>query len=479
MLWLTTRRKWLAASVTLALAFVLLAGGYLLSDADGGNRVQAQGSQPPASVELFKPFWEAWDLLHENYVDPLDDDTLVAGALTGMIAAADVPETATNTPAPPEDARTTAERFAPFWETWAALHARYGSTLDDNALMEGALRGMMAAVGDPHTDYMPPETFANINESMSGQYEGIGATVRQNEETGGLELVTIFEGSPAAEAGLKSGDQIIKVEGEDITHLSQSEIIALVRGPAGSLVRLGILRPGEPELLKFEVRRGRITVPSVESEIIESGIGYIRLNQFEFGTSQEMREALSELDANNLDGLILDLRGNPGGYLTTSIEVASAYLDEGTVLIERGPDREIEHQVLGNATAPDVPMVVLVDQGSASASELIAGALQDHARATIVGMPTFGKGSVQTWRELSNGGGIRITISRWYTPDGTSVSEVGIQPDIVVPYDPEATSGDYDNQLTAALQVLQDTYEAPGDTAQAVEESATPGVATE
>jgi carboxyl-terminal processing protease len=172
-----------------------------------------------------------------------------------------------------------------------------------------------------------------------------------------------------------------------------------------------------------------------------------------------MRTALEQMDANHLDGLILDVRGNPGGYLTTSIEVASAYIPSGTIVIERSPGQETSHAALDNAIAPDVPMVLLVDQGSASASELIAGALQDHHRAKIVGMPTFGKGSVQTWRTLSNGGGVRITISRWYTPDGHSVSDVGITPDVEVPYVAEDVSGDPDNQLSAAVAVLHGNYQ--------------------
>jgi len=294
---------------------------------------------------------------------------------------------------------------------------------------------------------------------MSGEYEGIGAVVRQDEKTGGLELVSIMEDSPAEKAGLQPGDQIVKVEGKDVTHLGQNEIVAMVRGPAGTPVRLGILRSGEPDILKFEVLRDRVVVPSVSSKVLAGEIGYIRLSQFDFDTSQDMRGALEAMDANHLKGLILDVRGNPGGYLTTSIEVASAYIPEGPIVIERSPGHEVAHQALGDAIAVDVPMVVLVDQGSASASELIAGALQDHGRATIVGMPTFGKGSVQTWLTLSNGGGVRITIARWYTPDGHSVSDVGIKPDIEVPYKPQALRVNEDNQLTAAIQVLNGTYD--------------------
>src|SRR5690606_20160150 len=177
------------------------------------------------------------------------------------------------------------------------------------------------------------------------------------------------------------------------TSLGQNEIIAKVRGPAGTVVRLGIRRPGTTDLLEFEVIRDQIKVASVTWEVLDGNIGYLRLNQFEFSTGQAMRDALAEMNADSLNGLILDVRANPGGYLTTAIDVASAFIAEGPIVIERGPDRELTHEALGNAVATEVPMVVLVDQGSASASELIAGALQDLDRATVVGMPTFGKGS--------------------------------------------------------------------------------------
>lgn len=471
-------RRWLVASITLALVVTLVVTGTLLLSQHAEQTAEAQGNQPANTQELFEPFWEAWDLLHDNYVDPLDDDVLVEGALEGMLRATDISGIEDELVVPDliESPANNTERFTPFWETWTLLHDTYGDELDDTALMEGAIRGLIASIDDPHMDYMDPDTFSRVFEGLSGEeYEGIGAVVSQNDETGGLELISIFEGSPAEAAGLKPGDQIITVEGEDITDLTQEEIIALVRGPADSLVRLGILRSGEVDLLKFEVRRGRITVPSVSSELLDNNIGYVRLSQFEFNTTADMRLALQELDVENLDGLILDLRGNPGGFLSTTIEVASAFIPDGVVVIERTPDNETDHQALGNAIAVDVPMVVLVDQGSASASEIIAGTMQDRERAIVVGMPTFGKGSVQTWRQLSNGGGIRITISRWYTPNGDSVTDVGVTPDYIVPYDPEVVVNDRDNQLNAAIEILLGTYEPDVEiTLEDLEEDAAP-----
>ncbi|HEX3050525.1 MAG TPA: S41 family peptidase [Aggregatilineaceae bacterium] len=449
-------RRLAASGAIVILLLAVAAGGYGILVHD--NAVEAQGNQPADTLELFNPFWETWALLHENYVDPLDDQALMEGALTGLLQAANDPypisDFLNDSTSELSDPSNTDELFKPFWDAWTQIHAEVTAPLDDNALMESALSSMMEAIGDPHTDYMPPEVWQQVNESMSGAYEGIGAVVGESEEYGGLELVSIMDGSPAEKAGLHPGDVIVEVEGQDVTDLSQNEIIALVRGPAGTLVRLGVMREDASEMLKFEVKRDRISIPSVTSEVLDGNIGYVRLSQFEFETGEALRDALTEMNANELDGLILDLRGDPGGYLTTAIDVGSVFITEGPIVIERSPGQEYAHEALGNAVAPDVPMVVLVDQGSASASELIAGALQDTGRATVVGMQTFGKGSVQTWRELSNGGGIRITISRWYTPDGNSVSEVGITPDVEVPYDPDAED---DNQLAAALAVLQAT----------------------
>lgn len=452
--------RWKRFSVSVLLVFLLAAGvPGLIAGITDAPLAQAQGGgQPVDTVALFEPFWQAWDLLHEEYVDPLDDNALVQGAMKGLITAVDDPDYALVTPLLAENPSTRDERFAPFWELWTLLHDTYAA-LDDAALLDGALYGMFDSLGDPHSGYMDPEVYARITAGMSAEYEGIGASVQLNEEAGGLELVSIMPESPAEQAGLRAGDTIVEVGGDDITALTQQEIIAQVRGPAGTTVVLGILRAGEPAILQIEVTRARISVPTVESEVLDGNIGYIHLYQFEFSTGEDMRIALEAMDANHLNGLILDVRGNPGGYLSTAIDVASAYLDEGLVLIERTPDSKKEHPVLGNAVAPDVPMVVLVDQGSASASELIAGALQDNGRATVVGMPTFGKGSVQTWHTLSNGGGVRITISRWYTPDGTSVTETGIHPDVEIAYEPLEVSGEEDNQLTAALAVLQGTYQ--------------------
>lgn len=354
----------------------------------------------------------------------------------------------------------TEEVFAPFWEAWGLLHQFYVDPLDDTVLMEGALGGMMRATGDRHTDYMPPQRYTQAQESLSGNYEGIGASVSQDPDTGALVIVRPFPGSPAEVAGLRTGDQIVTVDGEDVTELDQSIIISMVKGPAGTEVELGIRRVGQQDLLIIPVMRARIVTPTVDYEILEGGVGYILLTSFSNNTDEEVAQALIDMNAENLNGLIIDLRGNTGGYLDTTLELMSMFIAQGTIFIERGANgAEEKVQAYGNPIAPTVPMVVLVDGFSASASELFSGTLQDYKRAVVLGTPTFGKGSVQTWRGLSNGGGIRITISRWYTPKDRSVEPDGILPDIEVEYIPLPEDQAYDratdNQIEAAIEQLR------------------------
>ncbi len=355
--------------------------------------------------------------------------------------------------AQPDDRPELQETFAPFWETYDALNRNYVDPLDPETLMFGAIRGMVDAVDDPNTNYMSQEEYERWQESLSGEFEGIGATVRQDERSGALEIISPLPNSPAIEAGLLSGDMIVEVGGEDITDLTQTEIVNRVRGPAGSVVRLGILREGEDDLLEIAIVRDRIILPDVEFEMLEENVGYVRLHQFSNETMQNLRDALRELDADNLDGLVLDLRNNPGGFLETSLQVISQFVTDGPILIEQLPgDEEQVFEARGGALAPNVPLAVLVDEGSASASELVAGSLRDRERAVIIGTSTFGKDTVQTIQPLSAGGALRVTIARWVTPDGNSSAPEGIDPDVFVEND---TDTEEDEQLAAALRALK------------------------
>jgi carboxyl-terminal processing protease len=345
--------------------------------------------------------------------------------------------------------------FAPFWEVYDLVNSRYIDPLDQQQLMIGAINGMLESIGDENTNYMDPETYARWNESLSGSFEGIGATVEKDEVTGGMRIIRPLDNSPAEASGLLPGDIIMEVGGEDITDLSLSDIISLVRGPAGTLVRLGILREGEPELLEFTIVRARIELPDVEYRMLDNNVGYIRLYQFSDQTTARLRDALTTLNAESLNGLVLDLRNNPGGYLNTSLEVISQFVAEGPILIEQFPgDQEQVFEASGDALAPTVPLAIIVDEGSASASELVAGSLRDLDRAVLVGTQTYGKSTVQTISPISTGGAVRITVARWVTPDGISAEPDGIIPDVEIAFDPESDP-EFDNQMAAAVRALK------------------------
>ncbi len=347
----------------------------------------------------------------------------------------------------------TNDLFAPFWEVWDMLHTSYfDQPLNDIALMEGAIDGMLAVLGDQHTRYLPPEQQAHEQESMNGEFQGIGAYVEEVE--GSIVIVSPIEGSPAEVAGLQPGDILRQADGIDLTGMSADEAASLVRGPAGTTVILVVERDGT--ILTLEIMRDLVQVASVRGEMLDNGIAYVRLSRFGGRTTQELEEMLNDLMAQEPTGLILDLRRNPGGGLTTVVDVADEFLDEGVVLVERfGNGEETIYDSDDGGLATTVPMVILVDEGSASASEVLAGALRDRGRAILIGQTTFGKGTVQTWRELSNEGGIRLTIARWLTPNGIWVNETPLQPDYFITL-PEATNiaAEGDSQLQAAVDYL-------------------------
>lgn len=407
---------------------------------ESSNASNASSTEiPPTSTtvshedldELFAPFWEAWDIVHEQYVDqPLDDEALMNGAIQGMINTFEQGTTTsfeTLSIPSPEDTGTpegVEELFVPFWETWAYTH-----NPDDRALMQGAISGMMEAVGDPHTSYMNPDQYEQANIPLDGTYEGIGAWVDPNAEY--LIIVSPMSGSPAEEAGLEPGDEVIAVDGEDMTGIDGNLVIRRILGPAGTEVVLTIRRAGVEEPFDVAITRAEITIPSVEYHMREDDIAYIQLMTFGEDTRAELRKALNELLEKEPVGLIFDLRNNGGGFLTTAVEVASEFIADGVILYEEyGDDSRDTFNAHGNGLATEIPLVVLVNQGTASASEIVSGAIQDYQRAPLVGTVTFGKGSVQNWVPLSdNQGAVRVTIARWLTPDGRQISGVGLEPD--------------------------------------------------
>lgn len=353
---------------------------------------------------------------------------------------------------PPQDEESL---FEPFWQAWNIVHEQFvDQPLDDVYLMRGAIRGMLDALDDPHSSYMDPDEFTQANIPLDGSYEGIGAWVDPNAEY--LTIIAPMEGSPAEEAGLEPGDEVIAIDGEDMTGIDGNVVIRKVLGPSGTEVKLTIRREGETELLEVSIVRAEIVVPSVQSEMLPEGIAYIQLFSFGTETVPDLRGALEELLAQDPSGLILDLRGNGGGFLATAVDVTSEFIPEGVILTERfGDGSEQVHRAKSGGLATEIPLVVLINGGSASASEILAGAIQDYDRGVLVGETSFGKGSVQSWVPLKGeNGAVRVTIARWYTPDDRLIQEQGLEPDIEVALDEEDLADDNDPQLEEAIELL-------------------------
>lgn len=345
--------------------------------------------------------------------------------------------------------------FQPFWQTWDIVHDQYvDQPVDDDVLMRGAIQGMLESLNDSHTSYMDPDQFHQANIPFEGEYEGIGAWVDPTGEY--LIIISPMPDSPAEKAGLKPGDVIIAVDGEDMTGVDGNLIIRRVLGPAGSVVMLTIHREGTPEPFDVDVTRARIIVPSVDGEMLEGNVAYIQLMNFGDKSTKDLREALEDALEQEPVGLILDMRNNAGGFLTTAIEVASEFVGEGVIMYEEyGDGTRDTYRALKGGLATDIPMVVLINEGTASASEIVAGAIQDHQRGTLVGTTTFGKGSVQNWIPLSNDqGAVRITIARWLTPNERTIHEIGLEPDVVVELTEEDFEAERDPQLEKAVELL-------------------------
>lgn len=363
----------------------------------------------------------------------------------------DIP--AGSTEATPQDLN---QLFKPFWEAWELVHKDYvDQPVDDTALMRGAIKGMLEALGDEHTSYMDPEEYAQANESLSGAYEGIGAYVDTSGDF--LTIISPIKDSPAESAGLRPGDMIIKIDGNDMTGINPEIVRQKVLGPAGSEVLLTILREGETDTFDVKIVRGKITIASVELEMLDDGLAHVMLNTFGETTAAELREVIADAKSQGAKGIILDLRNNSGGYLLTAVDVASEFIGDGPIVYEKyGDGRENDvYSAVQGGTALDIPMVVLVNEGTASASEIVAGALQDYGRAKLIGVTTYGKGSVQIWTPLSDDqGAVRITIAKWLTPEERTIHQQGLEPDVVVELTEEDHAAQKDPQLDAAINEL-------------------------
>ena len=349
--------------------------------------------------------------------------------------------------------------FTTFWEAWSFLNEEfYGEIPPDNERVYGAIRGMVASFGDQHTGFIDPIRAAVFTENMSGSFEGIGATIRL-DEFGRLMIVDPMPDRPAFKAGLRPGDIIIEVDGQPVEGLSLYEDVLLIRGPAGSAVVLTVFREGELEPFEVSVVRAKIEIEVVEAELLDrpGHIGYVQLTEFSQGASDKVAEAIEALVDQGATAIIFDLRSNPGGLLSEAVDVSALFLKEGTVVIEKlkgGEERRLGVDG-GRHVALDIPLVVLINVGSASASEIVAGAIQDYDRGTIMGQQTFGKGSVQLPHQLSDGSELRVTVAEWLTPSGRQIHGEGIAPDIVVEMTFEDLEQGLDPQLDAAVEFLR------------------------
>jgi carboxyl-terminal processing protease len=344
--------------------------------------------------------------------------------------------------------------FVPFWQAWETVHSNFvDQPVDDIKLMQGAIRGMLASLGDPHTSFMDPIEFQQANAPLEGEYEGIGAYVDTTGEF--LTIITPMPGSPAEKAGLKPGDTVIAIDGEDMTGIDPNLVLRKILGPSGSEVELKLKREGVEDFA-VKIIREKILIPSVESKMLDNNIAYINLSSFASDTGPKLRQDLKDLLAKNPKGLILDLRNDGGGYVDTAQQVVSEFLKEGTVFIEQYGDKsQHKYEIQPGGLATDIPLVVLVNGGTASASEITAGAIQDYKRGTLVGEKTYGKGSVQQWSSLPNdAGAIRVTIARWLTPLGRQINKIGLTPDIEVKLTQEDFDAKKDPQLDRAIQFL-------------------------
>jgi len=355
--------------------------------------------------------------------------------------------------ATPEDLE---DLFSPFWQAWDLVHDQYiEQPVDNEILMRGAIRGMMESLGDPHTSYFEPEEYQSLNAALQGDetYEGIGAWV---DPTGDyLMIISPMPGSPAEKADLHTGDKIIAIDGEDMTGLDGELVRQKVLGPAGSTVVLTIAREGS-EPFDVDIQRATITVPSVEGRMLDDNVAYVRLLIFSDSANDDLEKKIKELLAQNPEGLILDMRNNGGGYLDTAVDVISQFIEKGVIAYEEysdGSRRPLEAHKGGAAL--DIPIVVLINEGSASASEIVAGAIQDLNRGPLVGAQSYGKGSVQMPSTLRNDqGAVRITIAHWLTPNGRTIQDIGLTPDYPVELTEEDIEAGRDPQLDKAVELI-------------------------
>lgn len=346
--------------------------------------------------------------------------------------------------------------FNLFWQVWDTVQDNYiEQPVNEEEMFYGALAGITASLGDPYSVYLNPELTQSFNDDINGTFEGIGAEIGVRDNR--IVIIAPLPDTPAEQAGLKAGDVVLAIDGLDTTSMSLDYAVKLIRGEKDTQVKLIVSREDEDNQ-EIVITRNTIKVDSVRWEIKEQNnkkIGYIKIINFNTDTSNKFNQAITEILLKQPDGIILDLRNNPGGLLDESIQVASRFIKDDVIAYEEFQDgNQKEYEATGNALLENIPAVVLINQGSASASEIVAGALQDYEVATLLGEKTFGKGSVQDLKEFSDGSSLKLTVAKWLTPNKRSINEEGISPDQEVEMTKEDYENDTDPQLDKALEIL-------------------------
>ena len=344
-----------------------------------------------------------------------------------------------------------------FSDVLETLNNEYVDQVDENKVLDAAINGMLQSL-DPYSSYMSPENFRNMNAETKGEFGGLGIEITM--QAGLVKVISPIEGTPADKAGIKAGDFIIRINDTQVKGLNLFEAVSMMRGKVGTKINLVIRRENVDDELKFTLTRGIIKIREVSAEVKLNSIGYIRLRAFNQKSHNQLKEKIKSFKSKRLDGYILDLRNNPGGLLSQAIKISDMFLDSGEIVSTRGRDKtDIK---IFNAKKGDIidglPLIVLINKGSASASEIVSGALKDHKRAIILGETSFGKGSVQSIIPLTNRGALRLTTAKYYLPSGSSISEVGVSPDITVKEKDKKEfriNTDTDNQLKYAINLLK------------------------
>jgi len=359
----------------------------------------------------------------------------------------------------PSQAQPQGADFARFWDVWKRLEQSYvdPEQVDYQKMTWGATEGLAQSLGDPYTQYLPPDDNKRVNEDLNGSFFGVGIELGYKDNT--LVVVAPLTGTPAEKAGVQAGDFILHIKDEkkqvdvDTRGMALVDAVDKIRGPLGTPVTLTLYRDGVVESFEVTITRGEIVVPSVEVKYLtENGKKYALLQLHKFGgrTDSEWREKVGEIEANKVDGVILDLRNNPGGYLDGAVFVVGEFMDSGVVVEQQGRTQNESYEVDRKGSLIGMPLVVLINKGSASASEITAGALQDHKRAKVVGETSFGKGTVQEVQDMSDGSSLHVTVAKWLTPDGKWINQEGIVPDVEVKDDPETK--DVDEVVETAIK---------------------------